>query len=118
MKRERKKLTCGPRDIINVSWASFFVCQREVWDPPSPHFGHPGGVLGLPCAFSLLFAPSLMFTPIAAVLCRLVAVACSGGAARLGAGFLQWIGDGEGEGAYLALSRCSGLPASHFIIPK
>jgi hypothetical protein len=113
MKRERKKLTCGPRDIVNVSWASFFVCQREVWGPPSPHFGHPGGVLGLSCAFSPLFASSLMFTPVAAALCQLVAVARSGGA-----GFLQWIGDGEGEGAYLALSRCSGLLASHFVIPK
>jgi hypothetical protein len=59
-----------------------------------------------------------MFTPVAAALCRLVAAARSGGAARLGAGFLQWIGDGEGKGAYLALSRCSGLPASHFVIPK
>jgi len=38
----------------------------------------------------------------------------------LGAGFLffhQWIGDGEGE-AYLALSCCSGLPVSCFVIPK
>jgi len=47
------------------------------------------------------------------------AVACSSGAGCWILFFCQWVGDGEGEGAYLGVvSCCSGLLAFCLVIPK
>jgi len=108
---KRKKLMCSPRDIIDISWVPFFVCQR---------FGalcHLAlvilGVLGLPCAF-LPFAPPVVHSHHCCIMSTIgihnppheqqLAVVVLGAAILF---FCQWVGDGEGEGAYLA-----GYPAA------
>jgi len=113
MQRERKKLMCIPRDIVDISWAlrCIILLVLRVFLACPVHSHHcllPPDVYSCCCCTMLTIGthnpPHKQWLAVVV----------------LGAGFLffcQWIGGGERE-AYLALSRCLGLLASHFIIPK